>query len=154
MAYFSNQTEQVLLLVIAGNQIDAVDTGQFLTRSPGIAADSNQQGIGISHMCHPELVAGLAVSDAGDCAGIEYIYISPVTGRYKPVPCFSKLPGQKLCLRLIKLTAQAVHGYPYSFMPLIHLTMLSLASPVQIDYQLCGYYNVRIPGGQIEVVPE
>jgi hypothetical protein len=45
MEGFINQAEQVSLFIPVGDQIDTVDTVQFLMCPPGVAAGSHYQGV-------------------------------------------------------------------------------------------------------------
>ena len=59
-------------------------------------------------MSQAEHIAGFAVSNVRNRAGIQYIDISLIRRCYQPVPGFSKLPCQKLYLRLIQFTTKTV----------------------------------------------
>jgi hypothetical protein len=67
-------------------------------------------------------MAGLAVSNVRHRTRIQYIDIRPIPRRYQLVASLTKLPRQKLYLRLIQLAAKAIqsdfgnlHSLPTSF---------------------------------------
>jgi len=89
--------------IIAYNKANPVNLSQLPGYPLSIAASSHYQGIRVSAVRHSEQAAGFAICNMSNRAGVEYIDIGLIQPGYHPVPCLSKLFGQKLCLGLIQL---------------------------------------------------
>jgi hypothetical protein len=100
----------VRFFIIAHNKLNPFNLSQLLRGTLGIATGGYQHSIGVVAMNHSQPMSGFTVGDMGNGAGIQDIDVSFIIHSYQLIAGISKLPGEKLYLRLIQFTAQTIQG--------------------------------------------
>lgn len=105
-----HMVKQIVLLVIAEDDVDAFDFLDFSCRILGKAADDGHNGIGVEHRGLADGVAAFLLGDGGDGAGVDDVEVGLLVEINRFPSCIVEFAEQVRGFCKIKFASQCVCG--------------------------------------------